>query len=248
MTDQLDQLPEWTDEERQLLASAALDRPPRTALPRTLQAATSAAIAAGTLATPAAALTLGGKTSALFGLAKQLGVVKWLALVALAGGAAVGVKTWRGGQDASRVPAHGPVTVRQAEPVSAPPAARVTEAPLAVSAEPSPAPSPAPRRATSARAEASVAAQPDLSRDIAALDEARRALRSGRTRDALAALERYDAEFGKNAALRVEAHVLRIEALARSGETARAQALAQKFIQQNPKSPYVERLRALLAR
>jgi hypothetical protein len=123
-------------------------------------------------------------------------------------------------------------------------AAEVSGPPSVAPTEPS-APSTPPRRAVTARAEASVPSQPDLSRDIAVLDEARRALRSGRARDALAALDRYDAEFGKSAALRVEAHVLRIEALARAGDTARAQTLARAFIKQNPKSPYAERLRAL---
>src|SRR5262249_6971779 len=58
-----------------------------------------------------------------------------------------------------------------------------------------------------------VRAQPDISLEIAALDEARAALRQGRAESALAALDRYGAEYGKNGSLRVEATVLRIDAL-----------------------------------
>jgi hypothetical protein len=102
-----------------------------------------------------------------------------------------------------------------------------------------PAANPAGRRAV-------VRSQPDISLEIAALDEARTALRQGRAQDALAALDRYGAEFGRNGGLRVEATVLRIDALLRSGNRARATELANAFLARNPKSPYAARVRALL--
>jgi hypothetical protein len=245
-------LPEWTEEERLLLASADLDQPPAESLRRTLQAAGAAtAVATGVAATHATASTLAGKATSGFVVAK------WLAVATCVGGAAAGVHVWRQQRAANEaalasaasatnaLPARGP-----AAPV-APPVAAVAE-PVA-SSEPAPntddvgpsAASPAPRSA-SARPAASVTTQPDLTRDIAVVDEARQALRAGHASEALAALDRYDAEFGKTGALRVEASVLRIEATARAGNRARAQQLARAFLAHNGKSPYAARVKAIL--
>ena len=73
-----------------------------------------------------------------------------------------------------------------------------------------------PAPATSVSRVPAVRSQPDISLEIAALDEARTALRAGRSTEALGALDRYDAKFGKSGGLRVEATELRIEALLRS--------------------------------
>jgi len=206
MIEQRDELPEWTDEEQQLLASARLDRPPGKSLPRTLHAATAAALAS-TAASSAAALGAGSKAGALLGLAKPLGVVKWLAVLTLAGGAAVGVQVWRtnrtGGHELAapfttstpaRSDASAGTTATPAPPVAAAPT-EPTEPPApATHAMPEASAAPAPRNPNArpgvARAEPSAAMQPDLTREIATLDEARRALRSGRPRDALTALRR----------------------------------------------------------
>ncbi|HWP05233.1 MAG TPA: hypothetical protein VNN72_05800 [Polyangiaceae bacterium] len=257
MIEQRDELPEWTDEERSLLASASLDRPPAGSLPRTLHAATAAALASTAAASSAAAVGATGKAGAFLGLAKPLGVVKWLAIVALAGGTAVGVEAWRSG----RIGRHDVTAVTAAAPTSGEPGAAVASpsappvapevpakaAPTASAGASTAAPTHGTTtRAGVARTEPSAATQPDLTRDIATLDEARRALRAGRPRDALAALNRYDSEAGRSGALRTEAEVLRIEATAQSGDHARAETLARAFLKRNPKSPYAARVRALL--
>ncbi len=241
-------LPEWTEEERLLLASADLDQPPEDSLRRTLRAAGAAtAVAGGVAATHATASALLGKAGGSFA------IVKWLALATCLGGAAIGLHTWQKHRIASEAPT---ASVVQA-PAPRPPVLAPAEAPPPfASSEPAPslpaaeeaAPSPdhpSPRPAARSTAAAS-ASQPDLTRDIAALDAARQALRAGRAAEALAALDRYDAEFGKNGALRVEASVLRIEATARAGNRDRAQRLARTFLAHNSKSPYAARVKAIL--
>jgi hypothetical protein len=68
-------------------------------------------------------------------------------------------------------------------------------------------------------------------------------VRQGRTDEALSALDGY-----KGKSLGVEATVLRIEALVKKGDHARASALASSFLAAHPKSPYASRIRALLRR
>jgi hypothetical protein len=240
----MSELPEWTDAERSLLASAEVDRPPATSLRRTLQAASVTAAAGTVAATHAAAATLTGKV----GVGAALG--KWLLVATCVGGAAVGVRAWQNAHT------EHDLAITPAPPSSPPPLAASARQPADEPATPgvsassdapasdAPASDPAPRVA-SARASSTVT-QPDLSRDIAALDRARQALRAGRAGEALAALDRYDAEFGKNRALRVEASVLRIEATERSGNHARAQALARAFLARDGKSPYAARVRGIL--
>jgi len=239
--DPLSELPEWTQEERLLLTSAEVDRPPPSSLGRTLKAASlTSAVAGSVTATHAAASTLGGKAT----VGAVLG--KWLLFATCVGGAAVGAQAWRdhtaGRAVVTQVPESAPAIVVAPRPTREPavePAAPRTDEPS------DSAPSTAPPRNVSAPAPSAVT-QPDLTRDIAALDRARQALRAGHASEALAALERYDVEFGKAGALRVEAGVLRIEATARSGNRARAQQLARAFLARDGKSPYAARVRAIL--
>jgi outer membrane protein assembly factor BamD (BamD/ComL family) len=47
--------------------------------------------------------------------------------------------------------------------------------------------------------------------------------------------------------MRAEATVVRVEALQASGDTARATALGQRFLAKNPKSPYADYVKRILA-
>ncbi|MCC6554624.1 MAG: outer membrane protein assembly factor BamD, partial [Polyangiaceae bacterium] len=76
---------------------------------------------------------------------------------------------------------------------------------------------------------------------------AREALAGGRARAALAALDAYSARF-PGGRLALEAEVLRIEALAGSGEASAATALARAFLAAHPASPYANRLRPIAER
>ena len=190
-----DSLPEWTDEELAVLRTADDDSPPTRSLAATLAAVgVGGAVATGAAAAKGASVAATAKwTSAAF-------ISKWVGVVAL-GGAVVtgGVVLVRRAADE-----HGAGTNSRSAEGSA-----RREAPHgAVVAEPA--------RATSLGRVPAVRSQPDISLEIAALDEARTALRAGRSTEALGALDRYDAKFGKSGGLRVEATELRIEALLRS--------------------------------
>jgi pheromone shutdown protein TraB len=92
-----------------------------------------------------------------------------------------------------------------------------------------------------------VRSQPDISSEIATVDEVRNVLRARQPRAALVALDRYDARFGRVGSLREEAAALRIEALLQSGKRERATTLARAFLAQHAQSPYAARVRALVA-
>ncbi len=77
------------------------------------------------------------------------------------------------------------------------------------------------------------------------LDHARVLTASGDTQSSLALLDTYDRRSGSKA-LNQEALLLRIEALARSGERAAALAAAQQFVQTYPSSVHRERLAVLI--
>jgi hypothetical protein len=85
-----------------------------------------------------------------------------------------------------------------------------------------------------------------LSAEIAALDRARSAARRHDAVGALALLDAYEHEF-PNGLLAVEADVVRIEALADSGQHDRALALGQALLRTSPSGPHAERVRSIVA-
>jgi TolA-binding protein len=93
-------------------------------------------------------------------------------------------------------------------------------------------PSVAPRRAI------------ELREEIALMDQARAALRSGSPKTALEHLEQYRSRF-PSGSFGQEAQALRIEAIAVSGNSARASILAKAFLARYPNSPHRSRLRRL---
>jgi hypothetical protein len=79
-----------------------------------------------------------------------------------------------------------------------------------------------------------------LAHELGALKQIRQALRNQDGSAALALLDRYDrGDYGTRLAL--EAQVLRVEALDASGRGAEAEALARRFVRENPDSPLAER-------
>jgi hypothetical protein len=93
---------------------------------------------------------------------------------------------------------------------------------------------------------ASAASSPgeSLSDEVAALKKAREALAAGRPKKALTELNIYDKRF-RGGRLALEAEVLRIEALAQSGEGKAAAARAASFLAAHPSSPYAHRIRTI---
>jgi hypothetical protein len=85
-----------------------------------------------------------------------------------------------------------------------------------------------------------------LSAELAAIDEARAALRAGDPTRALSLLDDFDRRF-PHATLAPEAHVARIEALVAKGERVRARRLAARFFDAHRESPARARVQRLVA-
>lgn len=89
------------------------------------------------------------------------------------------------------------------------------------------------------------AATPTFAEELALASEARSALEAGDVASCLRAVERYDQRF-RSGTFAQEIDVIRIEALAKSGQRARAHALAERFLAVNARSPYADRVRSVL--
>lgn len=86
---------------------------------------------------------------------------------------------------------------------------------------------------------------PALGEELAILAQARRALQNGDPGQALSVLDRHGGDL-KAGQLRLEAEVLRLEALAELGATREVSRRAQQFIDQNPNSPLADRVRGFV--
>jgi hypothetical protein len=116
----------------------------------------------------------------------------------------------------------------------------ITSSPLVELPEPASPPKP------SARSRSVVSPDRDsLPLELEALDRARSALAGGDASRALALLDEYGTRFPK-ARLRAESAVLRIEALAASGQKVAAIRLARQQLAREPNGPYARRVRSLL--
>jgi hypothetical protein len=87
------------------------------------------------------------------------------------------------------------------------------------------------------------AEQASLKRELAAVDAARATLARGDARKALSLLDAY-AQNHPHGRLELEAEVLRIDALARSGRRDAAKARAEAFLRRHPNSVLAARVRA----
>ena len=83
---------------------------------------------------------------------------------------------------------------------------------------------------------------PALSQELAILAQVRRALEDGKPKQALDVLDRHGKDL-KAGQLRLEAEVLRLEALSKLGEEQEAIRRARQFIDENPDSPLSDRVR-----
>lgn len=189
--------------------------------------------------------------------------------VAVAGLAIVGIAKLHGEQSPSEV---GVASVAHAAslPTASPPAATVDVAATTVSVNDlADAPSstlPARRRVAiptgSARASADEGpfegphapqgADPNVGRgtfreELALVSAARSALETGDAAACMRAVARYDERFHAGIFAH-EIEVLRIEALAASGDRAQARSRAERFLAANAKSPYAARVRSLIER
>jgi hypothetical protein len=135
--------------------------------------------------------------------------------------------------------------------VSPAPSARVTaavqRASTAAAKDPSSAPflpdAPSSSAPVSAQRSEPKAAAPALAAELSALDAARGSLSAGDPKAALSALDAYARNFPRGR-LGIEAEVLRIDALAKSGQTTLARSRAAAFIKRHPDSVLASRVRS----
>jgi hypothetical protein len=246
MTDPKRWLEGGTDLEARLLASA-LDDAPERSLERRVQAAVGLgglAIGAGTASTAAAA------TSKAAPLLMSFGVAKWVGIVAIGTGAAVGAAVVHH-EVASRKASVGGVGA--ASPAVSVALAKATR-PLDAAPPPVPAPSPArvPAKAPLAKPSPASPSPPlpaestgDLVSELALLDGAHRALDAHDTGLALVTLDRRDLEF-VHGDLAPESLALRIEAYAQRHDDAKVRELAQRFLSRYPAHPQSRRVQSIL--
>ena len=100
---------------------------------------------------------------------------------------------------------------------------------------------------STARFESSAQSPSGLGSEISLLDRARRALDSGDSNAALAALDEHGAKY-ESGSLVEEAELLRLEALLQRGQSAAALGQAKAFLAAHPKSPHAGRVRRLMER
>jgi hypothetical protein len=216
------------------------------------------------------ALGIGGSilatTSASAASVAGIGLVKWLGIAVIASAVVAGsvatVQTVSAPEPAgpaqrgatTRAQAVEAVVVERAvasiaaEAVrneAAAPAAPSAEAPAAATAETIALGSLPPAPAAGAAIAPRAVEAPSLADEVAALDRASQAMASD-PKAALAQLEKHDKRFA-GGALGPEAMVLRIEALAKSGDAGRATALANEFFAKHADSPLRGRVRSILA-
>jgi hypothetical protein len=204
----------------------------------------------GAAATLGAGALAAGSSSklGLSSLLAQLSTAK-LAVVAVGAGAALAVPLMMSGPEQppkpvarATAPAPRPVSRQQAPVAPAPPEPAVApETPQAPEAPVAPGVTAPGRAAASSKPLSSAEA---LRVELAQLDAARSKLASGRSDEALALLDAYDRSVPRGV-LKLEAEVLRIDALSRSGRTALAQSRARAFLSRHPKSVLAARVRRI---
>ncbi|HWA73453.1 MAG TPA: outer membrane protein assembly factor BamD [Polyangiaceae bacterium] len=97
----------------------------------------------------------------------------------------------------------------------------------------------------SARAPKATASSADLTAELAAIEKARSALSAGDASGALSQLDAYSRTYPRGR-LALEAEVLRIDALARSGQRDAAKKRAEQFVRRHPNSVLNARVRGYL--
>jgi len=235
-----------------LLRSAKPDGPSRRSMRRTLAALgiAGAATAAG-FATASTAPSAAGGAVIAAGKNTGLLLVKWLGVAALGGLALWGAIDQLGAdepalvqravaQEARTMSGAASQALADRRLVSAPKFDRVT-----ATTAPEQHQSEAQSSRLSARESGNVSGG-DLNAEVAALDAARKRLDKD-PQAALAAMEAYDDKFKKDGVLGQEADVMRIDALARAGQSDRARALGNAFLARHPSSPLAQRVRSILA-
>ncbi|WP_437934636.1 hypothetical protein [Sorangium sp. So ce341] len=239
--------------ERALLSAGASYQTSPETRAKTLAALGLAGAAAlsASVAAPAA-VSAAGTAVASSSVAVKLGWTKILVALSTVGvlaGIPAGYLAWRGYQAPELVAVHrfGGALAGPVERAAARPAPVAAPAP-APPAEAEPEEIPAPARAGSSGGAASrvdpkpASSSAALKAELSALDAARSTLASGNAQGALTLLDAYSKEHPRGR-LGLEAEVLRIDALAKSGRLDAASQRAKAFLQRHPNSVLASRVR-----
>ncbi len=183
-------------------------------------------------------------TSAAASTLAKASLAKWALAVLVVGGGALTAAHYLAPPRALVAPPARVAVAHRASTALAPspPVAEAERAPAAPSAASAPTAPSTPR--VEPRPSASAA---PLSAELSALDAARASLSSGNPGAALAALDAYARAF-PHGKLAIEAEVLRIDALAKSGQTAAARKRAEAFIKRHPDSVLASRVQSSVGR
>ncbi|AGP38949.1 hypothetical protein SCE1572_33360 [Sorangium cellulosum So0157-2] len=239
--------------ERALLSAGASYQTSPETRAKTLAALGLAGAAAlsASVAAPAA-VSAAGTAVASTSVAVKLGWTKILVALSTVGvlaGIPAGYLAWRGYQAPELVAVHrfGGALAGPVERAAARPAPVAAPAPVApVEAQPEEIAAPA-RAGSSGGAASRVDPKPAssgaaLKAELSALDAARSTLASGNAQGALTLLDAYSKEHPRGR-LGLEAEVLRIDALAKSGRLDAASQRAKAFLQRHPNSVLASRVR-----
>ncbi|WP_437323532.1 hypothetical protein [Sorangium sp. So ce381] len=207
-----------------------------------------AAALSASVAAPAA-LSAAGVSSTSSSLAVKLGWTKILVALSTVGmlaGIPAGYLAWRG-QDASEVAAAHRFGAALADPVAQTAVQAPASAPAPVEAVAEETIAPALAGGSSAAAtkldpKPSGTGAAALEAELGALDAARTMLASGNARGALSLLDAYSRTHPRGR-LSLEAEVLRIDALAKSGRSDAASQRAAAFLRRHPNSVLASRVR-----
>ncbi|MEM6992517.1 MAG: hypothetical protein AAF721_18530 [Myxococcota bacterium] len=136
------------------------------------------------------------------------------------------------------------------EPPEEPPTVDVPTVDVSPAVEASPVATPeaSPRKRSrpTPKATAEPSDAPSLAADVAQFKLAKRALDGGRPNEALQELDEYKRDFPRGA-FRLEAQLLRAEALCKAGRAAQARTLRDRFVEAHAGSPLASRMRAVCA-
>ncbi len=215
-----------------------------------------AGLGVGAVVTAAGAVgkAAGGGSVAPKAIAAGTALLKWLAVGAIgvtAAGGAIGYAVHASRSIASPpAPAvHAATPAPARAPAARPPANAAPAVPAPLAEAPLPVAPPAARPLAAAPAKALVhspAHRSTLDDEVSTIAAARQAVAAGDGRAALDLVDAYDARYPEGS-LAQESAELRIEALVRLGDHGSAERLAARFVAAHPTSPYVRRIRALLA-
>ncbi len=238
--------PATDDLEADVLRFARREGPSLEARAKILAALGAGAVTAASSTGEAAASQSAQASTSIAPAAAKSGVV--LKVLALGAAIAAPLALWFAVSQRGRAPQ--PVLKPNVVQTQAPAAA-----PVAVPQAPQPNPAPAvtqledlPVLPSAARSAApSTSNQPSLADEVKAIQRAKAALSAGNASGALKELDAYKQSFPRGS-LSQEATVLRIEALAASGNRSAANKLGEAFLKNNEKSPYAARVRSVLAR